>query len=220
MPLHATIYLYYIYTHYICHDYSEPRMSQLLGMSGTFTPESPEHPRAQELPKPPAFADDWGEAILGLGGVKQGVRSAQIHSDTKGSQDFYGFLRSVNTKPTKPKQWSCQAPRLEFAAHIGEIAELNDNRPRTNSSYERTASNSPVAIGGKSKAKKATDITKREQQDQCGLPQLSEPKCPQKGSESEKFRSRTTQHQYSACPVCILRCVSFISSASTILLAD
>ena len=56
MPLHATIYIYY--NIYICHDYSKPQMSQLLGMSGTFLPESPEHPRAQELPKPPAFADD------------------------------------------------------------------------------------------------------------------------------------------------------------------
>lgn len=66
---------------------------------------------------------------------------------------------------------SCQVPRLEFAAHTGEIAELNDNRPRWNSSYkyEQTAANSTVAIGGKS-AEEETNITERELQDQCGLP--------------------------------------------------
>ena len=116
------------------------------------------------------------------------TQRSQMFSDVlRCSQDFFEF-RSVNT-PMQPKKWSCQAPRLEFAAHTGEIAELNDNRPQTNSSYERTVSNSTVAIGGYSG--KETDITKRKLQDQCGLPQLSEPKCPQKGSEGEKFHSRS-----------------------------
>ena len=80
----------------ICHDHSEPQISQLLGMVLSFG-----KPRAQEFPKPRAFADDWGEAILGLG-VGQGVRWPKyiqmqnlqnLHNVLRCSQMFSDVLR-------------------------------------------------------------------------------------------------------------------------------